>query len=115
MVIVDLDLISDNPSGLQAVANFKDQLTPFWELYPTADIIVMSRREKIREAVAAYLDQFSIMAPLLLGVILVLQVIVAAIPGHALMVDGGLTAQLQDAAAQYVEEQVLAELGMSGQ
>jgi hypothetical protein len=31
------------------------------------------------------------------------------------MVDGGLTAQLQDAAAKYVEEQVLAELGMSGQ
>jgi hypothetical protein len=30
------------------------------------------------------------------------------------MVDGGLTAQLQDDAAKYVEEQVLAELGMSG-
>jgi NAD(P)-dependent dehydrogenase (short-subunit alcohol dehydrogenase family) len=37
------------------------------------------------------------------------------VTGHALMVDGGLTAQLQDAAAQYVEEQVLAELGMSGE
>jgi NAD(P)-dependent dehydrogenase (short-subunit alcohol dehydrogenase family) len=35
------------------------------------------------------------------------------VTGHALMVDGGLTAQLQDAAAKYVEEQVLAELGMS--
>ena len=35
------------------------------------------------------------------------------VTGHALMVDGGLTAQLQDAAATYVEEQVLAELGMS--
>jgi NAD(P)-dependent dehydrogenase (short-subunit alcohol dehydrogenase family) len=34
------------------------------------------------------------------------------VTGHALMVDGGLTAQLQDAAAQYVEEQVLAELGI---
>lgn len=42
-----------------------------------------------REAVAAYLDQFGILAPLLLGIILVLQVIVAAIPGHALMVGGG--------------------------
>lgn len=42
-----------------------------------------------REAVAAYLDQFGVLAPLLLGIILVLQVIVAAIPGHALMVGGG--------------------------
>ena len=36
------------------------------------------------------------------------------VTGHALMVDGGLTAQLQDAAATFVEQQVLAELGMSG-
>ena len=36
------------------------------------------------------------------------------VTGHALMVDGGLTAQLQDATAKYVEEQVLAELKMSG-
>lgn len=42
-----------------------------------------------REAVATYLDQFGVLAPLLLGIILVLQVIVAAIPGHALMVGGG--------------------------
>jgi NAD(P)-dependent dehydrogenase (short-subunit alcohol dehydrogenase family) len=37
------------------------------------------------------------------------------VTGHALTVDGGLTAQLQDATAKYVEEGVLAELGMSGQ
>ena len=42
-----------------------------------------------REAVATYLNQFGMLAPLLLGIILVLQVIVAAIPGHALMVGGG--------------------------
>jgi NAD(P)-dependent dehydrogenase (short-subunit alcohol dehydrogenase family) len=36
------------------------------------------------------------------------------VTGHALMVDGGLTAQLQDAAAKSVEERVVAELGMSG-
>lgn len=41
-----------------------------------------------RQAVAAYLDQFGILAPLLLTVILVFQVIVAAIPGHALMIGG---------------------------
>jgi NAD(P)-dependent dehydrogenase (short-subunit alcohol dehydrogenase family) len=34
------------------------------------------------------------------------------VTGHTLMVDGGLTAQLQDDTAKYVEEQVLAELGM---
>jgi NAD(P)-dependent dehydrogenase (short-subunit alcohol dehydrogenase family) len=37
------------------------------------------------------------------------------VTGHALLVDGGLTAQLQDAAATYVERQVLAELGLEGQ
>jgi NAD(P)-dependent dehydrogenase (short-subunit alcohol dehydrogenase family) len=34
------------------------------------------------------------------------------VTGHALVVDGGLTAQLQDSAATYVEKQVLAELGI---
>ena len=34
------------------------------------------------------------------------------VTGHTLMVDGGLTARLQDDAAKYVEEQVLAELGI---
>lgn len=42
-----------------------------------------------REAIVAYLEQFGIAGPLLLALILVLQVIVAAIPGHALMVGGG--------------------------
>jgi enoyl-[acyl-carrier-protein] reductase (NADH) len=36
------------------------------------------------------------------------------VTGHALEVDGGLTAQLQDAAAKYVEERVLAEVGLEG-
>jgi len=36
------------------------------------------------------------------------------VTGHALMVDGGLTAQLQDSVAKYVEERVLDELGMGG-
>lgn len=58
----------------------------FWFHKPLLDIL---RIVSDREAVAAYLDQFGVLAPLLLGVILVLQVIVAAIPGHALMVGGG--------------------------
>ena len=48
---------------------------PLWELLSVVGD---------REAIAASLDQFGILAPLLLGVILILQVIVAAIPGHAL-------------------------------
>ena len=34
------------------------------------------------------------------------------VTGHALVVDGGLTARLQDDAAKFVEQQVLAELGI---
>ncbi len=58
----------------------------FWFHKPVIDIL---RIVSDREAVAAYLDQFGVLAPLLLGIILMLQVIVAAIPGHALMVGGG--------------------------
>jgi NAD(P)-dependent dehydrogenase (short-subunit alcohol dehydrogenase family) len=36
------------------------------------------------------------------------------VTGHALIVDGGLTAQLPDAAAQHVERHVLAEMGING-
>jgi NAD(P)-dependent dehydrogenase (short-subunit alcohol dehydrogenase family) len=32
------------------------------------------------------------------------------VTGHALVVDGGLTAQLQDAVASYVEQGLMAEL-----
>lgn len=57
-----------------------------WFRQPVAELLVVVSD---REAVAAYLAQFGILAPLLLSIILVLQVIVAAIPGHALMVGGG--------------------------
>ena len=36
------------------------------------------------------------------------------VTGHALLVDGGLTIQLQDAASAFVEQQVLHELGLTG-
>jgi uncharacterized membrane protein YdjX (TVP38/TMEM64 family) len=58
----------------------------FWFRQPVSDVL---RIIGDREAVAAYLGQFGVLAPLLLSLILVLQVIVAAIPGHALMVGGG--------------------------
>jgi uncharacterized membrane protein YdjX (TVP38/TMEM64 family) len=57
-----------------------------WFREPMSDVLSIIGD---RESVAAYLDQFGVLAPLLLGIILVLQVIVAAIPGHALMVGGG--------------------------
>lgn len=41
-----------------------------------------------RAAVIAYLEQFGIAGPIVLGTVLVLQVIVAAIPGHILMIGG---------------------------
>ncbi len=58
----------------------------FWFRQPVSDVLTIISD---RQAVAAYLDQFGILAPLLLSIILVLQVIVAAIPGHALMVGSG--------------------------
>ena len=42
-----------------------------------------------QDAVVGYLNQFGPLAPLLLSVALVLQVFVAAIPGHVLMLGGG--------------------------
>ena len=58
----------------------------FWFRQPIGDMLAIVSD---RQAVAAYLAQFGLLAPLLLGLILVLQVIVAAIPGHALMIGGG--------------------------
>jgi uncharacterized membrane protein YdjX (TVP38/TMEM64 family) len=42
-----------------------------------------------REAVSAYLAQFGLVGPLLLSMVLVLQVIIAALPGEAFMISGG--------------------------
>jgi uncharacterized membrane protein YdjX (TVP38/TMEM64 family) len=58
----------------------------FWLREPVGDVL---RIVGDRQAVADYLAQYGLFAPLLLSVILVLQIIVAAIPGHALMVGGG--------------------------
>src|SRR5688572_10521598 len=56
----------------------------FWQ--PVMDLL---RIVGDREAVSAYLAQVGLAGPLLLSLILVLQVIVAAIPGHILMISGG--------------------------
>jgi len=52
---------------------------------PVLDLLGMIRN---RDAVVAYLENFGFLGPLLLLVILFLQVLVAAIPGHVFMVAG---------------------------
>lgn len=71
---------------LQATAVLISIALLWWLREPLIAILQVVRD---REAVAAYLQQFGLLAPLLLSIVLVLQVIVAAIPGHALMVGGG--------------------------
>jgi len=56
----------------------------FWQ--PVSDLLTVVSD---REAVTTYLTPFGLVGPLLLGLLLVLQVIVAAIPGHILMISGG--------------------------
>lgn len=56
----------------------------FWQ--PVIEMVAIASD---REAVSAYLGQFGLVGPLLLGLLLVLQVIVAAIPGEAFMIGGG--------------------------
>jgi uncharacterized membrane protein YdjX (TVP38/TMEM64 family) len=58
----------------------------FYFRQPVSDVLAIIGD---RQAVIAYLDQFGVLAPLLMGIILVLQVVVAALPGHALIVGGG--------------------------
>ena len=57
----------------------------FWYRQPVWEMLAIVRD---REAVVAYLDQFGVVAPILLGMVLILQVFVAAIPGHILMISG---------------------------
>ncbi|MCB8922355.1 MAG: TVP38/TMEM64 family protein [Ardenticatenaceae bacterium] len=71
---------------LQATAVLISIALLWWLREPLIAILQVVRD---REAVAAYLQQFGLLAPLLLSIVLVLQVIVAAIPGHALMIGGG--------------------------
>lgn len=53
---------------------------------PVNDILAVI---KDRDAVVAYLEQFGLLAPVLLAFTIALQVIVAAIPGHILILSAG--------------------------
>ena len=48
-VIIDLEILRESASG----NGYKAAMEPFWHLYPTIEIIVMSSQEMIREAVMA--------------------------------------------------------------
>ena len=58
----------------------------FWFREPINDVLAVV---KDRDAVVAYLEQFGVLAPVLLAFILALQVVIAAIPGHVLMLSAG--------------------------
>jgi len=58
-------------------------------LYWRVQIFEMIKMIGDRDAIAAYLQQFGFVGPILLFIILALQVFLAVIPGHAFMVAGG--------------------------
>ena len=49
LIFIDLDVLNNQGSE----DNYKDSLIPFWQIYPSAEIVVMSRQAKIRKAVNA--------------------------------------------------------------
>ena len=49
ILFIDIEILRDSVQG----NGYKEALQPFWQLYPTIEIIVMSSQEMIREAVMA--------------------------------------------------------------
>jgi DNA-binding NtrC family response regulator len=49
LIFIDLDVLNNQDSG----ENYKESLKPFCQLYPSVEIIVMTRQDKIRKAVDA--------------------------------------------------------------
>ncbi len=49
LIFIDLDVLNNR----DASENYKEALTPFWQLYPSVEIIVMATADKIRKAVNA--------------------------------------------------------------
>jgi DNA-binding NtrC family response regulator len=49
LVFIDLDVLNNQDSE----ENYNASLKPFWQLYPSIEIIVMTRQDKIRKAVNA--------------------------------------------------------------
>jgi len=49
LIFIDLDVLNNQESG----EDYKESLKPFWQLFPSVEIIVMTRQDKIRNAVSA--------------------------------------------------------------
>jgi DNA-binding NtrC family response regulator len=49
LIFIDLDVLNNQDSG----ESYKESLKPFYQLYPSVEIIVMTRQERIRKAVNA--------------------------------------------------------------
>ena len=49
LIFIDLDVLNNQDAG----GNYKESLKPFWKLSPSAEIIIMARQDKIRNAVNA--------------------------------------------------------------
>jgi len=49
LIFIDLDVLNNQNSD----DSYKESLKPFWQLYPSVEIIVMARQDKIRKAVNA--------------------------------------------------------------
>ena len=49
LIFIDLDVLNNQDAG----ESYKESLKPFWQLYPSVEIIVMARQDKIRKAVDA--------------------------------------------------------------
>jgi len=49
LIFIDLDVLNNQDSA----DNFKESLKPFWQLFPSVEIIVMTRQDNIRKAVDA--------------------------------------------------------------
>jgi DNA-binding NtrC family response regulator len=49
LIFIDLDALNNH----DCEENYKESLKPFWQLYPSVEIIVMTRQDKIRKAVNA--------------------------------------------------------------
>jgi DNA-binding NtrC family response regulator len=49
LIFIDLDVLNNQDAG----GSYKESLKSFWKLYPSAEIIIMARQDKIRNAVNA--------------------------------------------------------------
>ena len=49
IIFIDLAALNNQDAG----ENYQEAMMPFWQLYPSVDIIVMTPQEKIRDAVKA--------------------------------------------------------------